>query len=84
MVDCVRQAAIKRGVLVVENTESYTTKTCPKCGTHNDHVYASKTFVCIDEECGYTHGRDKKSPYCIIQRTADDLKKEKNWPLQKQ
>ena len=45
-----------REVFVVP--ESYTTKTCGKCGMQNDEVGGSKVFRCADPECDYSLDRD--------------------------
>jgi IS605 OrfB family transposase len=37
--------------------EEYTTKTCC-CGTLNDTIGGSKTYVCVDPQCGYRADRD--------------------------
>jgi len=37
--------------------EEYTTKTCC-CGKLNDRVGGSKTYVCVDPQCGYRADRD--------------------------
>jgi len=61
-------ACRRQSTLLVISGESYTTKTCPKCFTHNDKVGGSKTFKCANADCGYEGPRDPKSSFCIQQR----------------
>lgn len=43
------------GTKFVEQDESYTSKTCGKCGLINENLGASKTFIC---QCGFNTDRD--------------------------
>ena len=39
-------------------SEEYTSKTCGKCGKENKGLGKSKTFVCVDGDCGYRVDRE--------------------------
>jgi putative transposase len=50
------QAASRNGVLVVRINESFTSKTCPRCGKIHHKLGGQKTFICPN--CGFTNPRD--------------------------
>lgn len=50
------QAASRNGVLVVRINESFTSKTCPKCGKIHHKLGGQKIFTCPN--CGFTNPRD--------------------------
>ncbi|MCA1993935.1 MAG: transposase [Coleofasciculus sp. S288] len=51
-----KQVAARRGVVVVDVNESYTSKTCTACGFVHEKLGGSKTFKCPN--CGHKHDRD--------------------------
>jgi putative transposase len=51
-----KQAANRKGVLVAEVNESYTSKTCPHCGHIHQKLGGNKKFQC--SQCGYSAPRD--------------------------
>ncbi len=50
------QAAKRKGVLVIRTNESYTSKTCPRCGRIHRKLGGNKIFTC--PECKFTNPRD--------------------------
>ena len=50
------QMAKRKNCLVVRCNESYTSKTCPECGTIHEKLGSSKYFKCPN--CQYQSGRD--------------------------
>ncbi len=50
------QMAQRKNCLVVRCNESYTSKTCPECGTIHEKLGSSKNFKC--PHCDYQSGRD--------------------------
>jgi putative transposase len=62
--------AAKRGCVVVDVTEEYTSKTCPVCGHVHSKLGGSKKYVC--PECGYTQGRDKNGAFNILLKALGD------------
>jgi putative transposase len=65
-----KQAAKKRGVVVIDVNESYTSKTCTKCGYKHDKLGGSKTFKCPN--CGHVHDRDWGGARNIMIRALRD------------
>ncbi len=65
-----KQAALKRGVVVIDVNESYTSKTCTKCGFKHDKLGGSKTFKCPN--CGHEHDRDWGGARNIMIRALRD------------
>jgi putative transposase len=65
-----KQAAKKRGVVVIDVNESYTSKTCTKCGHKHDKLGGSKTFKCPN--CGHEHDRDWGGARNIMIRALRD------------
>lgn len=53
---------------IIEVNESFTTKTCGKCGTQNETVGRSKTFICGNNECNLTCHRDVHASMNILLR----------------
>ncbi|WP_242050102.1 zinc ribbon domain-containing protein, partial [Planktothricoides raciborskii] len=51
-----KQMAARNGVIVVRCNESFTSKTCPKCGQIHEKLGANKKFQC--PKCGYIAPRD--------------------------
>jgi putative transposase len=51
-----KRVASRRGVVVVDVNESYTSKTCTACGFVHEKLGGSKTFKC--SSCGHKHDRD--------------------------
>ena len=51
-----KQVAQRRGVVVVDVNESYTSKTCTVCGFVHDKLGGSKNFKC--PSCSHKHDRD--------------------------
>ncbi|MDJ0744307.1 MAG: transposase [Xenococcaceae cyanobacterium MO_167.B27] len=50
------QMANRKNCLVIRCNESYTSKTCPECGTIHEKLGSSKYFKCPN--CDYQSGRD--------------------------
>jgi putative transposase len=65
-----KQVAKKRGVVVIDVNESYTSKTCTKCGYKHDKLGGSKTFKCPN--CGHVHDRDWGGARNIMIRALRD------------
>jgi putative transposase len=65
-----KQAAKKRGVVVIDVNESYTSKTCTKCGHQHSKLGGSKTFKC--PSCGHEHDRDWGGARNIMIRALRD------------
>ena len=68
--------ALEFGTQIEICDEQYTSKTCGSCGTLNDTLGASKTFLC--EACGYIADRDHNAARNILLRylTNNDIKLE--------
>ena len=62
--------ATKRGCVVVDVTEEYTSKTCSCCGQIHSKLGGNKLFVC--PSCGYTVGRDKNGAFNILLKALRD------------
>lgn len=62
--------AKSRGCLVVDCNESYTSKTCPKCGYKHQKLGGSKTFKCPN--CGTQINRDWNGARNIMLRALSD------------
>jgi len=58
------------GKKLIKIDESYTTKTCPKCGVLHDMKLSQRAFVC---ECGYSNGRDRNSSINILRKYCEVL-----------
>jgi len=65
-----KHQAIKRGCLVVDVTEEYTSKTCTKCGHIHPKLGSSKKFICPD--CGHTIDRDYNGAFGIFLKALRD------------
>jgi putative transposase len=65
-----KQSAKKRGVIVIDVNESYTSKTCTKCGYNHSKLGGSKTFKCPN--CGHEHDRDWGGARNIMIRALRD------------
>lgn len=65
-----KQVALKRGVVVINVNESYTSKTCTKCGQTHDKLGGSKIFKCPN--CGHEHDRDWGGARNIMIRALRD------------
>lgn len=65
-----KQVALKRGVVVIDVNESYTSKTCTQCGHTHDKLGGSKTFKCPN--CGHEHDRDWGGARNIMIRALRD------------
>jgi len=65
-----KQVAQKRGVVVIDVNESYTSKTCTKCGHLHDKLGGSKTFKC--PSCNHIHDRDWGGARNIMIRALRD------------
>jgi len=59
-----RAMAQRSGVLVVEISEAYTSKTCGKCGHIHTFLGGSKVFKC--PKCGYVADRDSNGAFNIM------------------
>lgn len=62
--------ATKRGCVVVDVTEEYTSKTCSCCGQIHTKLGGNKLFVC--PSCEYTIGRDKNGAFNIMLKALRD------------
>ncbi|WP_445252046.1 RNA-guided endonuclease InsQ/TnpB family protein [Microcoleus sp. B13-B4] len=65
-----KSLAGRRGVVVVDVNESYTSKTCTHCGFQHDKLGGSKTFKC--PRCGHEHDRDWGGARNIMLRALRD------------
>ncbi|HBE60990.1 MAG TPA: transposase [Cyanobacteria bacterium UBA11149] len=65
-----KQVAKKRGVVVIDVNESYTSKTCTKCGYKHNKLGGSKIFKC--PSCGHEHDRDWGGARNIMIRALRD------------
>jgi putative transposase len=65
-----KQVAKKRGAVVIDVNESYTSKTCTKCGYKHDKLAGSKTFKCPN--CNHEHDRDWGGARNIMIRALRD------------
>ncbi|MEB3182544.1 MAG: transposase [Nostocaceae cyanobacterium] len=63
--------AQKRGSVVHDVTEEYTSKTCSKCGHIHSKLGGSKKFVC--PECGHTIDRDWNGAINILMKSLSAL-----------
>lgn len=65
------QKAEQRGKLVIHPLESYTTKTCCRCGRINNSVGGSRVFLCREDRggCGLRISRDLNGAVGILLRT---------------
>jgi putative transposase len=67
--------AIKRGCIVVDVTEEYTSKTCSKCGQVHSKLGGNKTFKCPNPECNHIMDRDKNGAFNILLKALRDTSK---------
>ncbi|MDF5721988.1 MAG: transposase [Rhizonema sp. PD37] len=65
-----KQVAAKRGVVVIDVNESYTSKTCTKRGHKHLKLGGAKTFKC--PSCGHEHDRDYGGARNIMIRALRD------------
>lgn len=65
-----RQKCEEMSATLVVADESYTTKTCGRCGTLNDRVGTSEVFACVDAACGLRCHRDLHAARNIYLRWA--------------
>jgi putative transposase len=63
-----KEVAEKRGIVVVECDEAYTTKTCSCCGSIHPNLGGRKEFVC--KECGLRIDRDLQGAFNIFLKYA--------------
>ena len=72
--------AIKRGCIVVNVTEEYTSKTCSKCGQIHSKLGGNKTFKCPNHECKHIIDRDKNGAFNIMLKALRDTSKSSDLP----
>lgn len=65
-----KQAALRRGCIVVDVTEEYTSKTCGRCGHIHAKIGGSKNFKC--PECGHEIDRDFNGAFNILLKALSD------------
>lgn len=53
--------------------EGFTTKTCGKCGTLNNHVGANEIYQCVNKECGNRLGRDANAARNILIKNREKV-----------
>ncbi|WP_233787316.1 transposase [Dulcicalothrix desertica] len=63
--------ALKRGCVVHDVTEEYTSKTCSKCGHVHEKLGANKKFKC--PHCGHSLPRDWNGAINIFIKSLNDL-----------
>jgi putative transposase len=64
--------AIKRGCIVVDITEEYTSKTCSKCGKVHSKLGGNKIFKCPHPECLHSIPRDFNGAFNIMLKALRD------------
>lgn len=65
-----KQAAVRRGCIVVDVTEEYTSKTCTRCGHVHTKLGGAKKFKC--PECGHELDRDMNGAFGIMLKARRD------------
>ena len=65
--------ATKRGCIVVDVTEEYTSKTCSKCGTVHCKLGGAKVFKC--PSCKFAVVRDQQGAFNIMLKALRDISK---------
>ena len=65
-----KQLATRKGVVVVDVAEGYTSKTCSKCGHVHAKLHGSKAFDCPN--CGHESDRDANGARNILLRALQD------------
>ncbi len=65
-----KQAAIRRGCIVVDVTEEYTSKTCTRCGHVHTKLGGSKKFKC--PSCAHELDRDMNGAFGILLKALSD------------
>ncbi len=65
-----KQAAHRRGCIVVDVTEEYTSKTCTRCGHVHAKLGGSKKFKC--PSCGFEIPRDFNGAFGILLKALRD------------
>ena len=63
-----KEVAERRGVVVVECTEEYTSKTCSSCGWIHPNLGGKKTYQCLS--CGLKVDRDLQGAFNIFLKHA--------------
>jgi putative transposase len=64
--------AVKRGCIVVNVTEEYTSKTCSKCGQVHNKLGGNKVFKCPNPDCQNVMDRDKNGAFNIMLKALRD------------
>lgn len=65
-----KQAAQRRGCIIVDVTEEYTSKTCTRCGHIHTKLGGAKKFKC--SECGFELPRDFNGAFGILLKALSD------------
>lgn len=65
-----KQAAHRRGCIVVDVTEEYTSKSCTRCGHIHTKLGGAKKFKC--PECGFELPRDFNGAFGILLKALRD------------
>jgi len=65
-----KQAAYRRGCIVIDVTEEYTSKTCTRCGHVHTKLGGSKKFKC--PECRFEIPRDFNGAFGILLKALSD------------
>lgn len=59
---------LRKGCKVVLTNESYTTKTCSKCGSLNHEVKNNEVYYCVNDKCNKVYPRDINASKNILMR----------------
>ena len=65
-----KQAAMRRGCIIVDVTEEYTSKTCTRCGHVHTKLGGSKKFKC--PSCAHELDRDMNGAFGILLKALSD------------
>ena len=76
--DYIAWKAATKGKFVIDQNESYTTKTCYSCG-YLTEVGGNKVYTCSNKKCGVVCDRDINACFNILTRFASCLSSRDPW-----